>query len=59
MGDVGLLSAWLRVPKLQKLEKGSILRVHNEVHLIMEVAPLNKSTDLYALRSEWKVIRCG
>ena len=29
----------LRVSKLQKLEKGSILQVHNEVHLIMEVVP--------------------
>ena len=37
MGDV--LSASLRVSKLQKLEKGSILQVHNGVHLIMEVAP--------------------
>ena len=50
MGDV--LSASLRVSKLQKLEKSSILRVHNGVHLIMEVTPLNKSTDLYALHSE-------
>ena len=37
MGDV--LFASLRVSKLQKLEKGSILRVHNGVHLMMEVAP--------------------
>ena len=42
MGDV--LFASLRVSKLQKLEKGSILQVHNGVHLIMEVAPpINKS----------------
>ena len=43
MGDV--LFASLRVSKLQKLEKGSILRVYNGVHLMMEVAPppLNKS----------------
>ena len=42
MGDVLLAS--LRVSKLQKLENGSILRVYNEVHLMMEVAPpLNKS----------------
>ena len=45
MGDVLFTS--LRVSKLQKLEKGSILRVHNGVHLTMEVAPLlNKNTDL-------------
>ena len=25
--------------KLQKLEKGSILRVHDGVHIILEVAP--------------------
>ena len=43
MGDV--LFASLRVSKPQKLEKGSILRVYNGVHLMMEVAPppLNKS----------------
>ena len=42
MGDV--LFATLRVSKLQKLEKGFILRVYNGVHLMMEVAPpLNKS----------------
>ena len=34
-----VLSASLRVSKLQKLEKGSILQVHNEVCLLMEVAP--------------------
>ena len=37
MGDV--LFASLRVSKLQKLEKGSILWVYNGVHLMMEVAP--------------------
>ena len=37
MGDV--LFASLRVSKPQKLEKGSILRVCNGVHLMMEVAP--------------------
>ena len=37
MGDV--LFASLRVSKLQKLEKGSILLVYNGVHLMMEVAP--------------------
>ena len=37
MGDV--LFASLRVSKLQKLEKGSILQVHNGVHPIMEVVP--------------------
>ena len=37
MGDV--LFASLRVSKLQKLEKGSILKLHNEVHPTMEVAP--------------------
>ena len=37
MGDV--LSASLRVSKLQKLEKGSILQFHNGVHLLMKVAP--------------------
>ena len=60
MGDV--LSASLRVSKLQKLEKGSILGVRNGVHLIMEVAPSIKaltSALLYALHSELKVIRCG
>ena len=42
MSDV--LFASLRVSKLQKLEKGAILQVHNGVHPIMEVAPpLNKS----------------
>ena len=42
MSDV--LFASLRVSKLQKLEKGSILRVHNGVDLIIEVGPpLNKS----------------
>ena len=42
MGDV--LFASLRASKLQKVEKGSILRVYNGVHLMMEVAPpLNKS----------------
>ena len=37
MGDV--LFASLRVSKLQKLEKGSVLRVYNGVHLMMEVVP--------------------
>ena len=37
MGDA--LFASLRVSKLQKLEKGSILRVYNGVHLMMEVCP--------------------
>ena len=41
MGDV--LFASLRVSKLQKLEKGSILQVRNGVHPIMEVAPPHKS----------------
>ena len=36
MGDV--LSTSLIVSKMQKLGKGSILQVHNGVHLIMEVA---------------------
>ena len=49
MSDV--LFASLRVSKLQKLEKGSILRVHNGVDLIIEVAPPLKP-DLYALHSE-------
>ena len=54
MGDV--LSASLRVSKLQKLEKGSILPIHNRDNLIMEVAPPpHKGSDLYALHSEWKV----
>ena len=44
MGDV--LFASLRVSKLQKLEKGSILRVYNGVHLMMEVAPPIKAWPL-------------
>ena len=37
MGDVSF--AFTKGVKLQKLEKGSILRVYNGVHLMMEVAP--------------------
>ena len=46
MGDV--LSTSLRVSKLQKLEKGSILQVHSGVHLLLKVAPPPR-TDLYML----------
>ena len=42
MGDV-LFASLLKGVKTAKTKKGSILRVHNGVHLIMEVAPLNKS----------------
>ena len=40
-----LFASLVRVSKLQKLEKGSVLGVYNGVHLMMEVGPppLNKS----------------
>ena len=44
MGDV--LSASLRVSKLQKLEKGSISQVHNGVHLIWKLPPIKALTSM-------------
>ena len=49
--DGWCIVASLRVSKLQKLEKGSILQVYNGVHRMMEVAPSIKAWPLCS--SQW------